>query len=185
MTRRVQMAGRNQRAMAERNALIEAELPSLQRYGRSLAANVDEGLDLVQETIIKALANWDSWTGQGPLRAWLFAIMRNHFYQTAQQRSRWRNILSDTPIEETTVATQPRQEHQVALRTMDAALARLPEEQREIVVLVSVEGLTYAETATVLSVPIGTVMSRLSRARARLRELLDSPSRSAAAGGAQ
>lgn len=157
----------------ERNRLIEAELASLQRYSRALAGERELANDLVQEAIVKALRNWAQWRGDGPLRAWLMTIMRNHFLGEMRARGRWNKIMLDDPEKDTAVPAP--QTDQLYLRQLDAALEQLPREQRETLVLVAVEGLSYAETAVITGVKIGTVMSRLSRARAQLRALSAPP----------
>ncbi len=151
-----------------RNRQIEAELTALRRYALVLSADPDRAADLVQETVLRALSRWRQWRGDAPLRAWLFAIMRNNRFQDARRRARWRSVdleTADVAERAAAEAADP-----LLLRNVAAALAELNDEQREVVFLVAVEGMSYAETADLVGAPIGTVMSRLARARARLRE---------------
>ncbi|MEO1329830.1 MAG: sigma-70 family RNA polymerase sigma factor [Pseudomonadota bacterium] len=163
-----------------RNALLEAEALGLRRFARALARDPDAAADLVQDTLAQALKAWGQWRGDGPLRAWLFVIMRNLNRRGAAREARWRAIApprhedEDTmedPIEARVAA--PAGVDPVYLREVADAVASLPEDQRETLVLVAVEGLSYQEAADVIGAPIGTVMSRLSRARARVRAATD------------
>ncbi len=149
---------------------IEAQIPALRRYAYALTRDAEAGDDLVQDTLERALSRWRL-RAPDDLRAWLFAILRNRFidgYRSARRRGR------DAPLEQAASASvPPLGDAMLGTRDILTALERLPEEQRSLLLLVSVEDLTYAEAAHVLGVPIGTVMSRLSRARERLRAMLD------------
>lgn len=169
-----------------RNAMLEAETSALRRFARALASDADAAADLTQDTLAQALKAWAQWRGDGPLRAWLFAIMRNLNRAQAARQARWRAITvapapgaeEGEPIEARLPA--PPEVDPVYLGEVGAAMARLPDEQREVLALVAVEGFSYQEAADLLETPIGTVMSRLSRARAKLRaevEPIASPSR--------
>lgn len=154
--------------MTQRNNLIEAELDGLRRYARALARDTETANDLVQETVMSALRNWDKYRGDGALRAWLFTILRNRHIEDARRRTRWQAItVQDTEAAEAQAG--PEALDPVFVRDIGAALAELPSEQRETLFLVAVEGLSYAETAGMTGVPVGTVMSRLNRARKSLR----------------
>lgn len=157
----------------------------MRRYARALAANADEAEDLVQEAVTKALTHWAQWRGAGPLRAWLFTILRNSFHHETRRRSRWRAIRvgfggdpggprrgDDAAPPE---PEAPRAPDPMFLSHVSAALAQLSDEQREVLVLVAVEGFSYAEAAEVTGAPIGTIMSRLSRAREKLRAATGGP----------
>lgn len=161
-------AHRSKATMQDRNLIIEAELPSLRRYARALAADADRANDLVQDCVTSALAHWGQYRGDGPVRAWLFTIMRNAFFRSVRRDARWTMV----SIDEAAEPAAPAQVDPLYLREVGAALAALSLEQREVLALVAVEGLTYAEAAAVTDTPIGTVMSRLGRARAKLRELM-------------
>jgi RNA polymerase sigma-70 factor (ECF subfamily) len=147
--------------------LIE-HLPRLRRYARALTGDVTRADDLVQDTLERALAKLDLWQPGSDLRAWLFTLMHNLFVN--QLRSRHGQ---DTALDEAQeIPVSGGQMEALAARDMHAALARLPEEQRAVVLLVGLEQFSYAEAAEVLGVPVGTVMSRLARARERMRHLL-------------
>ena len=153
------------------NTLLEAEIPALRRYARALCRDPSEADDLVQDCLEKAIARWSSRREEASLRAWLLTILRNLFISGRRQRARrgWYDTLDATEHE----GTPPAQDAGLHMRDIAAALAALPREQREVVLLVTVDDLSYEETARVLDVPVGTVMSRLSRARERLRRSLD------------
>ena len=161
-------SGRND----DRNALVEAELPALRRYARALSNDADAASDLVQETAMRAIAHWDQWRREAPLKAWLFAIMRNAYFRNRRTSTRWRSLSADLArAQERDRAPEPIDP--LFLRHVGRALAELTPAQREVLFLIAVEGLSYAEAAELTETPIGTVMSRLSRARARLRARTD------------
>lgn len=147
---------------------IVAEIPRLRRYARALTGDAVRADDLVQDTLERALGKWSLWQ-PGNLRAWLFSIMHNLFANQARSPR-----LVDYPGDEALpdLPTRPTQSDALELRDFARSLARLPEEQREVLLLVVLEDLSYEDTAKVLGVPVGTVMSRLSRGRERLRALL-------------
>ncbi len=147
---------------------ILAEIPRLRRYARALTGNAAEADDLVQDTLERALGKWTLWR-PGNLRAWLLTMMHNVFVN--QLRARPVLVMADED-ELAAIPVRPRQHDELELRDLDRALARLPPEQREVLLLVGLEELSYEETARVLGVPAGTVMSRLSRAREKLRAIL-------------
>jgi RNA polymerase sigma-70 factor (ECF subfamily) len=146
---------------------IVEQIPRLRRYARALTGRRDEADDLVQDTLERAWAKWSLWRRGSNVRPWLFAIMHNVF---VNQLSRARLRLA--PLEAAAEAPAPPvQEAAARARDLEAALAALPAAQREVLLLVGLEELTYAEAARVLAVPVGTVTSRLAAARARLRAL--------------
>ena len=156
-------------AMPDRVALIEAQIPGLRRLARVLLPGDREAADdLVQDTLERALARCHLWRAEGNLRACLYAILYNRFL-TDQHRLRRRGP-HDVSTED---AELPRvdggQDSALAHWDLLRAFSALPEEQRSVLFLVGIEDLSYDEAARVLGVPIGTVMSRLSRARERLR----------------
>src|ERR1700738_4803267 len=159
----------NGEAMPDRAALIEAQIPGLRRFACALLRGDREGADdLVQDALERALSHWNLRRNQGNLRGWLYTILYNRFLSN-QHRVR-RPGPHDAFTEETELpgadgGQQSALEHRDLLR----AFAALPEEQRTVLLLVGVEDLSYQEAARVLGVPIGTVMSRLSRGRQRLR----------------
>jgi RNA polymerase sigma-70 factor (ECF subfamily) len=163
---------------------IEAEIPRLRRFARYLARDADTADDLVQECLLRAVSRIDSWEPDTNLRAWLLTILRNAFL-TELRRARRTPVQSEpdearlTAAEERACATNHSEpEFAIYLATVQRAFDRLGEEHREILLLVAVEDLTYGEAAAVLDIPIGTVRSRLSRARAALRDLMAHKSRS-------
>ena len=149
---------------------IARNLPYLRRYARALTGDAWAADDLVQDTLERACRKWLLWRSGSDLRAWLFTIMHN--LNANQRRSAARAPAWD-PIEraENAVGQSGQQIERIALPEAVAALALLTPEQRQVLLLVALEGLRYEEVAQVLGVPIGTVMSRLSRARDRLRDL--------------
>lgn len=142
--------------------------PRLRRYARALTGDATRADDLVQDTLERALSRLSLWR-RGNLRAWLFAIMHNLFVNQVRSPQRLEfaddHALLDAPA-------RPTQTDNLELHDLYTALQGLPAEQREVLLLVALEELTYEEAAKVLAVPIGTIMSRLSRARSRLRGLL-------------
>lgn len=146
-----------------------ALLPRLQRFARTLAGNGAEADDLVQGTCERALRGIDSWVPGTRLDSWMYRIMRNHWIDVARKRRPERGA---EPIEDAVaiVGEDGRRTTAVAqeLAAVRARIAALPEELRTVLVLVCVDELTYREAADVLDMPIGTVMSRLSRARQAL-----------------
>lgn len=150
---------------------IVAEIPRLRRYARALTGDSYRADDLVQDTIERALSKWMLWQ-PGNLRAWLFTLMHNIFVNQIRHGSRIEYRDDETFPDAPTRATQ---EDGIALRELERALSRLSPEHREVLLLVGLEELSYEETARVIGVPVGTVMSRLFRARERLRALLATP----------
>jgi len=146
---------------------IAAHIPRLRRYARALAGDSDRADDLVQDTLERALAKFHLWRGGSDMRAWMFAIMHNVFINQLKQR---RELALDEAAE-ARLEGAPRADS-LELRDLDAALKRLPTEQREVLLLVGLEQLSYSEASQALNVPVGTVMSRLSRGRERLRALM-------------
>ena len=153
--------------MRARPDLIE-HLPRLRRYARALTGDVNRADDLVQDTLERALAKLDLWQPGSDLRAWLFTLMHNLFVNQIRIKRPQETVMEDALDEPVSGG----QLEALAARDIHAALARLPEEQREVLLLVGLEQFGYAEAAQVLGVPTGTVMSRLSRARERMRQML-------------
>ena len=145
-------------------------VPRLRRYARALAGNRDDADDLVQDTLERAWAKSALWRGVADMRGWLFGIMHNlHVDGVRRPRLATQSLDDDTPE----VAIAPTQGERLAVLDLQAALNLLPIEQKEIVLLVALEDMAYADVAKALGIPIGTVMSRLSRGRERLRALMD------------
>jgi len=145
-------------------------VPRLRRYARALAGNRDDADDLVQDTLERAWSRASLWRGVADMRGWLFSIMHN-LHVDALRRGR----LATVPLSEDTPEgiAPPPQAERLAVLDLQAALDRLPLEQREVLLLVALEDMAYADIARTLGIPLGTVMSRLSRGRERLRALLD------------
>ncbi|HTP96189.1 MAG TPA: RNA polymerase sigma factor [Burkholderiales bacterium] len=146
---------------------IGTHIPRLRRYARALTGDAESADDLVQDTVERALVKFALWQQGTDLRAWLFTIMHNLFVN--QLRLRRTDVTGDD-IED--IPVRGGETDHLEVSDLDSALQRLPGEQREVLLLVALEQLSYQETATLLEIPIGTVMSRLSRARARLRAVL-------------
>ncbi|MGY2052026.1 sigma-70 family RNA polymerase sigma factor [Methylobacterium sp. JK268] len=145
-------------------------LPSLRAFAISMAGRTAEADDLVQETVLRGWQNRDRFTPGTNLDAWLFTIMRNHFYSLRRKRSR--EVEDDEGQYAATLAVAPRQDHGVSLVEVQEALGRLPPDMRETLVLVGVQELTYEQVATMMGVAVGTIKSRVNRARTRLAGLL-------------
>jgi RNA polymerase sigma-70 factor (ECF subfamily) len=159
----------NGEGMPDRAALIEEQIPGLRRFACALLRGDRQAADdLVQDTLERALSHWNLRRNQGNLRGWLYTILYNRFLSD-QHRVRRRGP-HDALTEETGLPGIDGGQHSVLEhRDLLRAFAALPEEQQAVLLLVGVEDLSYQEAARVLGVPIGTVMSRLSRGRERLR----------------
>jgi RNA polymerase sigma-70 factor (ECF subfamily) len=152
--------------------LLEAEIPRLRRYARALTRDVARADDLVQSCLTRAVAKQHLWQPGTDLRAWLFTILHNQHVNDVRRSVREGiNVAVEEMAPMLTV-----QSNAVAvlqLRDLEAAIARLPQEQRQVILLVGLEGMRYEEVAVILGVPVGTVRSRLSRGRDQLRRLMD------------
>ena len=148
---------------------IAPHIPRLRRYARALAGDQHAADDLVQDTLERALNKHHLWRPGSDLRAWLFAIMHNVFVNQLRARQAHPEAALD---EDDLPAVPSVQGARLEIRDLESALALLPPEQREIVLLVGLEQFSYAEAAKSLDIPIGTVMSRLFRGRERLRTLI-------------
>ena len=152
---------------------VEACVPALRRYARALTRNADLADDLVQDCLERAIARRGLFRPSGPVRAWLFTILLN-LYRNGLRAShrRGEQIDIDSIPDLSTPAPQP---GHIALAEMARAIETLPAEQKEALLLIALEGLPYAEAASILNVPLGTLMSRLGRARAALRLATGTP----------
>jgi RNA polymerase sigma-70 factor (ECF subfamily) len=148
-----------------------AAIPSLRAFAFSLIGRSDRADDLVQETMMKAWAHHSSFQEGTNLRAWLFTMMHNLRINGA--RSLRREGFALPPDAASRLSSPATQVGRLTLRDLERALAALEEEHRAVVLLVGLEGLSYEEVADVLALPLGTVRSRLSRARMRLRRFLE------------
>lgn len=152
---------------------IAAELPRLRRYARALLRDPGAADDLVQDCLERALSRLHQFRTGTNLRAWLFTIMHGIHVNAVQRRNRAADTAPLDPAAENRHATQPAQDGGLSMRDLANALDRISLEQREVVLLIGLEGMTYQETADILDVPLGTVMSRLARGRERLRQLME------------
>lgn len=152
--------------------LLTDEIPHLRRYSRFLVRNIDWADDLVQETLVRAIANAGQWEQGTNLRAWLFVILRNAFFNE-MRKQKSRPTVPDSDAALALIGIPANQEPAYVLSEMADAFLTLPEDHREVLVVVVMEGLSYEAAAEILDVPIGTVRSRLSRARASLAKMLD------------
>ena len=156
--------------MADPGLLIEPHIPALRRYAFALLRDRDRADDLVQDTLERALSRWLMRRADGDVRAWLFTILRNlHVSRWRSERLRGANV----ELDETTMGMPARQEAALEVHDVLAAMEHLPEEQKSLLLLVGVEDFSYGDAARILGMPIGTVMSRLSRARQKLRALVE------------
>jgi len=158
--------------MDEIAALIEPHIPALRRYARALLRDRDAADDLVQDCLERAVSRWHLRRRDGDLKAWLFKIERNLFLNDLRQRTR-RGPHVGPEILESMASLDGANDGALGVPDVLAGLELLPEEQRSVLFLVGVEDLSYEETARVLQIPIGTVMSRLSRAREKMRQYLE------------
>ena len=148
---------------------IEEHLPGLRRYARVLTGNAWEADDLVQDTLERACRKWLLWRVGSDLRAWLFTLMHNLYLNQRRTLApvQWQDIET---VEDRLQAPGDARDTTLDL---ERCLQQLPAEQRAVLLLVTLEDMDYAEVARVLQVPVGTVLPRLSRARRRLKELMD------------
>lgn len=157
--------------MSDFGRQVEEHVPRLRRYARALTGDRHRADDLVQDALERAWSKFHLWRPGSDLRAWLFTIMHNVFVNQLRQ-----GTLADLGMpldgDALDIPVGAGQEQALMLRDLEAALMRLSSEQREVVLLVGLENLRYEEAARVLGVPIGTVMSRLSRGREQLRRLM-------------
>ncbi len=155
--------------MSFNNAIAE-QTPRLRRYARALTRDPVAADDLVQDCLERALLKKRLFRPDSDLRAWLFTIMHN-VHIDARRRAKMSTVSLDEMNDP--IATPPAQEPALRIRDLAVALERLPDEQRQVVLLVGLEGMSYKAVAEILAMPVGTVMSRLARGRDRLRALMD------------
>lgn len=157
--------------MADPGPLIEPLIPALRRYAYALRRDHAAADDLVQDALERALLHWPQRRSDGNLRAWLFTILRNLHVGNHRQAQRRGTAVQIEEADLPDTAAGP----ETILETRDvlAALDQLPEEQKSLLLLVGVEDFSYEEAARILGVPVGTVMSRLSRARKKLRSIVE------------
>jgi RNA polymerase sigma-70 factor, ECF subfamily len=158
--------------MSDFAQLLEAEIPRLRRYARALTRDASRADDMVQSCLLRAVAKQHLWQPGTDLRAWLFTILHNQNVNYVRRSVREGVTI---PLEDVAPALTAASnvEASLELRDLELAIARLPQEQRQVILLVGLEGMGYEEAAKILGIPVGTVRSRLSRGRDSLRALLD------------
>jgi RNA polymerase sigma-70 factor, ECF subfamily len=156
--------------LADTHREIEAEIPRLRRYARALTRDVVTADDLVQDCLTRALGKLHLWQQGSDLRAWLFTILHNQYVNHIRRAVR-EGAAVGLNESEPLLSRAPQQGKRLELRDLERAIAKLPEEQRTVILLVGLEGMRYEEVAAVLDVPVGTIRSRLSRGREALRRL--------------
>jgi RNA polymerase sigma-70 factor (ECF subfamily) len=146
-------------------------IPALRAFAWSLSHNAADADDLVQDTLIKAWTHRSKFEPGTNLRAWLFTILRNTYYTNAVRRRR--EVADENGKHAASLSASPTQDWSVAMRALQIALKQLPDEHREALILVGAAGLTYEEAAEICGCALGTIKSRVNRARARLLRLMD------------
>src|SRR3954453_20759341 len=158
-------------SMTDFARLLEAEIPRLRRYARALTRDVVRADDLVQSCLARAVAKQHLWQPGTDLRAWLFTLLHNQHVNDVRRSVREGinvSIEDAAPV----LTIQPNAIDVLQLRDLEKALGQLAQEQRQVILLIGMEGMTYEDAASLLGVPIGTVRSRLSRGRDQLRNLM-------------
>jgi RNA polymerase sigma factor (sigma-70 family) len=161
--------------MADMAHLIEPVIPGLRRYARTFVRNAAAADDLVQDTLERAISRWHQRRSDGDARTWLFTILHNLAVNHLRRGARRGREVPLDDAGESDVAVPSTQEDALRRDDILGAVGQLPDDQRGVLLLVSLEDVSYAEAARILDIPIGTVMSRLARARARLLKLLEEP----------
>lgn len=146
-------------------------IPALRAYARALSGAMPDAEDLVQETLLRAIANAHQYRPGTNMRAWLFTIMRNHFFTHCKKSARERTGAADCVS--VTAQVKPDQEWHMQARELHAALKEMPSHYREAIILVGALGESYVEAARILECDIGTIKSRVNRARSMLRKVLE------------
>ncbi|MGC4025253.1 MAG: RNA polymerase sigma factor [Mesorhizobium sp.] len=163
--------------MDERRTAILAEIPRLRRYARALLRGRESSDDLVQDTLERALTRMENWqTGDSP-RRWLFTIMHHLFIDQTRRRNRRGEDAMLSLDDGEALGQRAHQQETAEAGEMLDILSALSPDRRAAIVLVGVEGFSYAEAAAMLGVPAGTVMSRVARGREEMRRLLDDSAR--------
>ena len=158
--------------MSDFARLLQNEIPRLRRYARALTRDPARADDLVQSCLVRAIAKEHLWEPGTDLRAWLFTILHNQNVNEIRRSVREGVVVAVEDVAPV-LTVAPRAGVSLQLRDLERAIRLLPEEQRQVILLVGLEGMRYEEVAAVLDIPIGTVRSRLSRGREMLRRLMD------------
>lgn len=151
-------------------AMLVAAVPNMRAFAISLCSDVDRADDLVQETLVKAWKNLESFEEGTNLKAWLFTILRNTYF--SECRKRRREVKDDDGSYTARLAVHPEQQGHLDLADFRRALTELSDDQREALILIGAEGFSYEEVAEICGCAVGTVKSRVNRARTRLADLL-------------
>lgn len=158
--------------MSDFARLLEAEIPRLRRYARALTRDASRADDLVQSCLVRAVAKQHLWQVGTDLRAWLFTILHNQHVNDVRRAVREGVSVAVEDVAPI-LTVQSNAAAALQLRDLERAIALLPEEQRQVILLVGLEGMRYEDVAAILDIPIGTVRSRLSRGREMLRKLME------------
>jgi len=161
--------------MKDKSFDVVGELPALLRYARALVRDPAEAEELVHETLLRAYERRQSYDPRRSLRPWLFTILHNLFIDSYRRRQMEERVVDALATDPVAAPPAPDADTRVQLAQIHQAFTRLPEAQRAALHLVAVEGQSYQDAADALQIPIGTLMSRLSRARAALREMDQAP----------
>jgi RNA polymerase sigma-70 factor, ECF subfamily len=153
--------------MADFRELIEAQIPRLRRYALALTRDTDRADDLVQDTLVRALAKEHLWEAGTDLRAWLFTMLHNLRVNDARRGVREGTAVDIENVPDVVATTNPSASQ--TLIELDRAMGQIAEEQRQVILLIGLEGMSYEDAAAVVGVPVGTIRSRLSRGRDALR----------------
>lgn len=157
---------------AFRDQLV-AIIPALRAFARGLCGNRDMADDMAQDAMTRAWAARTSYTPGSNFRAWMFMILRNHFYTTLRKNSRM--VSWDPEVAERVLVASPDQQDRLHVQDVAKALQKLPAEQREVLMLIGANGVSYEEAAQIMDCAIGTIKSRLARGRAALAALVEGP----------
>ena len=152
---------------------LAGELPPLRRFARALCGDAALADDLVQDCVERALMKSHLYDPARPLRAWLYAVLRNLYISGLRRNGRSAIVKTVEDLIDGEGSVPPQQEERLAVSSVSTALDRLAQQHREVIVLVALEEMSYRDVAEILGVPVGTVMSRLSRAREHLRQILE------------
>jgi RNA polymerase sigma-70 factor, ECF subfamily len=152
---------------------LVAIIPALRAFARGLCGNRDVADDMVQDAMTRAWAARQSYTPGSNFRAWMFMILRNHYYTTLRKNARM--VSWDPEVAERVLVVAPAQHDGLNVQDVQAALLKLPSEQREVLLLIGANGVSYEEAAEIMGCAIGTIKSRLARGRVALAALIDGP----------
>jgi RNA polymerase sigma-70 factor (ECF subfamily) len=152
---------------------LVAIIPSLRAFARGLCGTRDMADDMVQDAMTRAWAARQSYAAGSNFRAWMFMILRNHYYTTLRKNARM--VSWDPEVAERVLVAAPTQQDGLNVRDVQKALQKLPAEQREVLLLIGANGVSYEEAADIMGCAIGTIKSRLARGRVALTALIDGP----------